>query len=469
MSEIRIGVIGMAVMGRSLALNMADHGFKVAIYNRSKEPLELAVKEDQTGNLIPAENMQAFVESLAKPRNILLMVKSGAPVDGMIDQLLPYLEEGDLIIDGGNSYFKDTIRRANELEAKGLHFFGMGVSGGEEGARRGPAMMPGGDKLAYERVKDILESISAKAKNGEACCKYTSTDGAGHYVKMVHNGIEYADMQIIAEGYAIMKDVLSLDNDEMSAIFDQFNHGRLNSYLIEITRYILAEKDDLAEGYLIDKIVDGAEQKGTGKWTNLEGVDLGVDTSILLAGLNSRIISSLREERKYASSKLQYFATLPVIDKKAILKDLEDALLACKIMAYAQGFYLYKVAAKAYGWEFDYQKIASIFRAGCIIRSSLLYDIMDEFGKDNDLVNLMVSESFSKILNEVTPGLRRIVKLAVDAGIGIPAMMAALSYFDSYRREFSTANMIQAQRDYFGAHTYERIDREGYFHHQWVK
>lgn len=469
MSEIRIGVIGMAVMGRSLALNMADHGFKVAVYNRSKEPLELAVKEDKTGNLVPAESMEAFVASLAKPRNILLMVKSGAPVDGMIEQLLPYLEEGDLIIDGGNSYFKDTIRRANDLEAKGLHFFGMGVSGGEEGARRGPAIMPGGDKQAYERVKDILESISAKAKNGEACCKYTSTDGAGHYVKMVHNGIEYADMQIIAEGYALMKDVLGLGNEEMSTIFDKFNHGRLNSYLIEITRDILAEKDDLAEGYLIDKIVDGAEQKGTGKWTNLEGVDHGVDTSILLAGLNSRIISSLREERKYASTKLQYPVQLASLDKEEVLKDLEDALLACKIMAYAQGFYLYKVAAKAYGWEFDYQEIASIFRAGCIIRSSLLYDIMDEFGKDNDLINLMVSESFSKILNEVTPGLRRMVKLAVDAGIGIPAMMASMAYFDSYRREFSTANMIQAQRDYFGAHTYERTDREGYFHHQWVK
>lgn len=467
MNNSKIGVIGMAVMGRSLALNMADHGFKVAVYNRSKGLTDEAISEDVTGNLQATYTLEEFIDNLEKPRNILLMIKSGDPVDKVIDQLLPLLDKGDLIIDGGNSYFKDTIRRAKELEKKEIHFFGMGVSGGEEGARRGPAIMPGGDRVAYERVKEILEAISAKASDGEPCCKYTSRDGAGHYVKMVHNGIEYADMQIISEGYSIMKNVLKMSNDEMADAFEKYNEGPLDSYLIEITRDVLREKDDMGEGYLVDKILDTAQQKGTGKWTNLEAVDLGVNTSILLAGLNSRIISSQKAERKVASNILTYEPSNIKYNKEEVLKDIEDALLASKIMAYAQGFTLLKEAAKVYNWDFDYKEIASIFRAGCIIRSQLLYAIMDEFEKDNDLNNLMISENFSKILNERTPGLRRVVKIAVDEGIAVPALMESIGYFDGYRTEMSAANLVQGQRDYFGAHTYERIDREGVFHHKW--
>lgn len=468
MKKSRIGVVGMAVMGRSLALNIADHGFQVSVYNRSEGKTKEAVAEDKTGRVVPAYTLEQFVESLEKPRNILLLVKSGKPVDDMIDELLPLLSEGDLIIDGGNSYFKDTIRRAKDLEEKGYNFFGMGVSGGEEGARKGPALMPGGDQDAYLRVQDILEAISAKAKDGEPCCKYTSKDGAGHYVKMVHNGIEYADMQIIAEGYNIMKNVLGMDNEEMSKQFWSWNDGELESFLIEITADLLDEKDDMADGYLIDVILDTSEQKGTGKWTNLEGVDLGVNTSILLAGLNARVNSSLKQERVAASEILKYDAPKLDVDKAAMLKDLEQALLAAKIMSYAQGFVLYRAAAAEYGWTFDYREIASIFRAGCIIRSRLLYDIMDEFGKDNDLVNLMVSPSFAERLIQTTPGLRNIVEMATRQGIAVPAMSAAISYYDQYRTARSEANVIQAQRDYFGAHTFERTDREGYFHHQWI-
>jgi 6-phosphogluconate dehydrogenase len=467
MTKSKIGVLGMAVMGRSIALNMADHGYQVSVYNITRNRIDEAISQDVTGNLKASYSLEAFVNSLEKPRNILLMIKSGDPVDQTIEMLIPYLDKEDLIIDGGNSYFKDTIRRARYLEKKGLHFFGMGVSGGEEGARCGPAIMPGGNKKAYERVKDILEAIAAKAKDGEPCCKYTSTDGAGHYVKMVHNGIEYADMEIIAEGYSIMKNVLKMSNEEMANTFEKYNKGPLDSYLIEITRDVLLEKDDMGEGYLVDKILDAANQKGTGKWTNLEAVDLGVNTSILLAGLNSRITSSLLNERKKAAAIFSYEGCNKEYNKEELLKALEDALLSSKIMAYAQGFTLLRKASKVYNWSFDYKEIASIFRAGCIIRSQLLYAIMDEFEKDNNLVNLVFGKDFSKVLNKTTPGLRKVIKVAVDNGIAVPALMESLAYFDSYRTEKSSANLIQGQRDYFGAHTYERIDCEGIFHHQW--
>jgi 6-phosphogluconate dehydrogenase len=467
MTKSKIGVLGMAVMGKSIALNMADHGYQVSVYNVTRKRIDEAILQDTTGNLKAVYSLEEFVNSLKKPRNILLMIKSGDPVDQIIEMLIPYLDREDLIIDGGNSYFKDTIRRARYLDKKGIHFFGMGVSGGEEGARRGPAIMPGGDKNAYERVKDILEAVAAKAKDGEPCCKYTSTDGAGHYVKMVHNGIEYADMQIIAEGYSIMKNVLKMSNEEMAKAFERYNKGPLDSYLIEITRDVLLEKDDMGEGYLVDKILDTAHQKGTGKWTNLEAVDLGVNTSILLAGLNSRIASSMLEERKKAADIFNYEGCHEKYNKEELLKVLEDALLASKIMAYAQGFTLLRKASEIYNWSFDYKEIASIFRAGCIIRSQLLYAIMEEFEKDNNLVNLMFGKEFSKVLNKTTPGLRKIIKVAIDNGIAVPALMESLAYFDSYRTEKSAANLIQGQRDYFGAHTYERIDCEGIFHHQW--
>lgn len=469
MRKTRIGVIGMAVMGRSLALNMADHGFDVSVYNRTDEMTHQALAEDTTGRLVGTFSLEEFVESLEKPRNILLMIKSGDPVDQTIESLIPLLDENDLIIDGGNSYFKDTIRRAKYLDEKKLHFFGMGVSGGEEGARRGPAIMPGGDRKAYERVRDILEAISAKAKDGEPCCKYTSTDGAGHYVKMVHNGIEYADMQIIAEGTAVMKRLLGMSNKEMSEAFWHYNEGELESFLIEITADLLDEPDDMGEGYLVDKILDSAQQKGTGKWTNLEAVDLGVNTSILVAGLNARINSSQKEERVEAAKLFPFEPEKVELDREKTLEDLAQALLAAKIMSYAQGFVLYRRAAAEYGWDFNYREIASIFRAGCIIRSRLLYDIMDEFGKNNDLINLMLSPSFAKRLKDNIGGLRRIVALCTQQGIACQAISAALSYFDAYRNANSEANIIQAQRDYFGAHTYERNDGiEGVFHHQWI-
>jgi 6-phosphogluconate dehydrogenase len=468
MVKSKIGVIGMAVMGRSLALNMADHGYKVSVYNISKVNTEEAISQDITGNLKGTYTLEEFINSLERPRNILLMIKSGQPVDEIIERLLPLLDKDDLIIDGGNSYFKDTIRRAKYLEEKGIHFFGMGVSGGEEGARYGPAIMPGGNKDSYERVRKILEDISAKAKDGEPCCKYTSKDGAGHYVKMVHNGIEYADMQIIAEGYSIMKNVLNMSNEEMADVFEEYNKGTLDSYLIQITRYVLLEKDDMGEGYLVDKILDEAQQKGTGKWTNLEAMDLGVNASILQAGLNGRIISSILDERKKASKILLYNPVNIEFDKEEILKDLENALLASKIMAYVQGFALLKEAAYVYEWEFNYKEIASIFREGCIIRSQLLYKIMDEFEKNNDLNNLMLGEYFAKTLNKTTPCLRKIIKLAIDKGIAVPALMESLAYFDGYPTEKSPANLIQGQRDYFGAHTYKRIDCEGVFHHNWI-
>lgn len=468
MNKSKIGVLGMGVMGRSIALNMADHGYDVSIYNITRDKIDETISEDVTGNIKATYSLEVFVNSLEQPRNILIMIKAGEPVDKIIDMLIPLLDNEDLIIDGGNSYFKDTIRRERYLKEKGILFLGMGISGGKEGARRGPAMMPGGNKIAYERVKDIFEAISAKAKDGDPCCKYTSKDGAGHYVKMVHNGIEYADMQIIAESYSIMKNVLRMTNEEIAATFENYNKGPLSSYLIEITRDVIIEKDDMGDGYLVDKILDVAQQKGTGRWTNLEALDLGVNTSILQAGLNARINSTLLDERKLASKILKYDHEKKKHNKEELVKLLEDALLASKIMAYAQGFTLLKEAAKTYGWSFNYKEIASIFREGCIIRSHLLYAIMDEFEKDNNINNLMIGEYFSKILNETTPSLRKVIKVAVDNGIAIPALMESLVYYDGYRTERTAANLIQAQRDYFGAHTYKRIDCEGVFHHQWL-
>lgn len=467
MNKSKIGVLGMGVMGRSIALNMADHGYDVSIYNTAKAKIDETISQDVTDNIKATYSLEEFVSNLEKPRNILIMIKAGVPVDKTIEKLIPLLDNEDLIIDGGNSYFEDTIRRERYLKEKGILFLGVGISGGEEGARRGPAMMPGGNKIAYERVKDIFEAISAKTKDGDPCCKYTSKDGAGHYVKMVHNGIEYADMQIISESYSIMKNILRMTNEEIAATFENYNKGPLSSYLIEITRAVILEKDDIDDGYLVDKILDVAQQKGTGRWANLEALDLGVNTSILQAGLNARINSTLLDERKAASKILRYDYEKKKYNKEELVRLLEDALLASKIMAYAQGFTLLKEAAKTYGWSFNYKEIASIFREGCIIRSQLLYAIMDEFEKDNDINNLMLGEYFSKILNETTPCLREVISVAVDNGIAIPALMGSLAYFDGYRTERTAANLVQAQRDYFGAHTYKRIDCEGVFHHQW--
>ncbi|MDO5737982.1 MAG: NADP-dependent phosphogluconate dehydrogenase [Eubacteriales bacterium] len=468
MQNLDLGVIGMAVMGRNLALNLAEHGYKCAVFNRSKGPLELAKAEDETGLLQPFEKLEDFVSSLSRPRKIILMIKSGDPVDSLISQLIPLLSAGDIIADCGNSYYKDTERRAQELAALDLNYLGVGVSGGEVGARFGPAIMPGGDLAAYEHFADILKDISAKAA-GEPCSAYIGKGGSGHYVKMVHNGIEYADMQIIAEGYYFLRYGLGLSLEEIHDCFEKYNQGPLDSYLIEITAKILTAKDDLASGFLLDQIVDEARQKGTGRWTNLEAIELAVDCSVLLAGLNGRNISSMSAERQ-AANKLYGGARkleLTPKEKQSLISQVERAILAAKIIAYAQGFALYHRASEVYDWQLNLANIAAIFRNGCIIRAKLLKEIMAAFKQEPHCPNLLLSEEFKETVEENIKGLRKIVKLAAEIGIAMPAAFAALSYFDSYKSVPSAANLIQAQRDYFGAHSFERRDRKGNFHYPW--
>lgn len=464
MGKLSIAVIGMAVMGRNLALNLADHGFTVGVYNRSYAASEAAVTADQTGRLHAFSELSELIAALERPRKILMLIKAGEPVDQMLAHLRPLLDPGDIVADCGNSYFSDSERRAEEMAAADLHFLGIGVSGGEEGARFGPAIMPGGDRLAYEALSPMLEAISAKAE-GDPCCAYTARGGAGHYVKMVHNGIEYADMQIIAEAYALLR-AAGLQPNAMAEIFRQFNEGALNSYLIEITATVLNTRDDLAPGYLIDQIVDRAEQKGTGQWTNLEAVKLELDASVLLAGLNARVISNLKAERETAERLYKDEEVSLDIDE-TLLEDLESALLAAKIIAYAQGFALYRQAAEVYDWNLDYAKIAGIFRNGCIIRAGLLREIMASFRAEPDLRNLLLAPDFVKLMREHMPGLRRIVALAAQSAIAAPALSAALSYFDSYSTAEGSANLIQGLRDHFGAHQYERRDRSGSYHYPW--
>ncbi|WP_071705942.1 NADP-dependent phosphogluconate dehydrogenase [Murdochiella vaginalis] len=468
MRKSRIGIIGLSVMGKGLALNMANNDFLVSVYNRTEKKTRDVIAQDHTGNLHGVFSLKEFLDSLESPKNILIMIKSGSAVDEMLDKLLPLLRENDLIIDGGNSHFKDTIRRSNYLEEKGIFYLGMGVSGGEKGALEGPAIMVGGNFQAYNRIDDVLEAISAKAEDGLPCCKYISDNGSGHFVKMIHNGIEYGDMQIIAEAVSIMKHLLHIDNKEMSEIFRQFNKGHLESYLIEITAQLLKEPDDQGEGFLVDKILDHAEQKGTGKWANLEAIDLGINTSVMMAGLQARMMSSIKVQRRKAAGIYVKRKTPIVPDKESLLKDLESALLAAKVMSYAQGFSLLRKGAQIYHWKFDYKEIASVFRAGCIIRADLLYVLMDEFSKNNELDNILLTESFSKILKNSVSGLRKIVVHCIDGGFACPAMSSAISYFDAFCTENSEANIIQAQRDLFGAHTFQRNDgKEGYFHHNW--
>lgn len=469
MSKLKIAVIGMAVMGRNLALNMTDHGYDVAIYNRSKEPVKRALEEDKLARLHAFDTLEELVAALEKPRRIVLMIKAGEPVDIMIEKLLPLLDENDIIIDAGNSYFKDSRRRGEALKENKINFLGVGVSGGEDGARFGPAIMPGGNREAYEKVREIFENIAAKAEDGSPCCYYVSEDGSGHYVKMVHNGIEYADMQIITEAYTILKHRGGYNNEEIADIFDRYNQGALNSYLIEITSKVLREKDPEKPGYLLDNIKDITLQKGTGLWTNREAVDLGVESSILLAGLNARVISALKDERVKASEI--YGSEEPMQlkddDKDEMIKDLEAAMYAAKLMAYAQGFALMRAAAEEYGWQLDYSQIAAGFRNGCIIRARLLQNIMDAFSADPDAVNLILTDAFSPEIKKAASGLRSTVLRSVKQGLPVPAMSASLAYFDAYRRADSGANLTQALRDYFGAHGIERIEGGESFHHQW--
>ena len=459
-----IAVIGMAVMGSNLALNMADKGFKVAVYNRTAAVTEEVVKKHPHENMTPYYDLKELVASLEKPRKVLMMIKSGKPVDMTIEQLLEVLEPGDIILDAGNSFFGDTRRRFDYVKEKGMNYFGVGVSGGEKGARLGPSIMPGGDKAAYETVQPILEAIAAQVGE-EPCCTYIGTDGAGHYVKMVHNGIEYADMQLIAESYLLLKGVGGLGNKDLAEAFGKWNEGELKSYLIGITADIFGEKDDLGEGELVDKIVDSAGQKGTGRWTSIQSLEQGVNTSMISAACNSRVMSNLLAERKKMASLLPK-PQAPQVGTDFVEK-VRQSLYTAKIIAYAQGFALYRSASAEFGWELDYGKIASIFRAGCIIQAEFLNKITEAYRKNPALENLMLDEFFFAKIQQNLPALREVVSLAIASGIPVPAMANALEYIDAMSTEILGANLIQAQRDYFGAHTYQRIDREGAFHHEW--
>ena len=466
MKKTEIGIIGLAVMGRSLALNMADHGFKVGGYNRSREVTDAVVKEHPHENFVPFYDLESLVASQERPRKFLIMVKAGKPVDMVIEQLVPLLDEGDMILDGGNSFFEDTRRREKSLKEQGIYYFGTGVSGGEHGARFGPSIMPGGDREAYRHIAPVLEAIAARAQ-GEPCCAYMGPDGAGHYVKMVHNGIEYADMQLIAEAYLLLKYAGGYTNRELADVFDEWNEGELKSYLIEITAKIFREADDFEEGELLDHILDSAGQKGTGRWTSLESLKQGVNVSMITAACNARIMSNRVAEREKAKPLFKEREKTDTPDKKAFAQMVREGLYTAKIVAYAQGFDLLKNASSEYGWELDYGRIASIFRAGCIIQAQFLDDITKAFEKDNDLANLMLDSYFLDGVNRGKESLQNILCLGIKNGIPLPAMSQAEAYIDAFRGAPVGANLIQAQRDCFGAHTYERTDREGIFHHDW--
>lgn len=467
MGKNQIGVIGLAVMGKNLALNIESRGFNVSVYNRSREKTDELVAEAAGKNLTGLYSVEDFVNSLESPRKIIIMVKAGKPVDDTIAQLKPYLSQGDIIIDGGNSFFPDTIRRSRELEAQGFRFIGTGISGGEEGALKGPSIMPGGSREAYGMLEPILTAISAKVQ-GDPCCTYIGSDGAGHYVKMVHNGIEYGDMQLICEAYLLLKNILGLTEKELHEVFTQWNKGELDSYLIEITADIFSKYDEETGKPMVDIILDRAGQKGTGKWTSQSALDLGVPVQTITEAVYARCISALKNERVQASTILKGPAAgFKAEDKAAFIESVRKALYASKICSYAQGFALLRAAAAEYGWDLNYGNIAMIFRGGCIIRAQFLNKIKEAYDRKPDIQNLMLDTYFKGILENYQEDWRRVICAAVSNGLPVPAFTSALSYFDSYRSEFLPANLLQAQRDYFGAHTYERVDKEGIFHHKW--
>jgi 6-phosphogluconate dehydrogenase len=468
MSKQSIGVIGMAVMGRNLALNIASRGHAVSIFNRSREKTDQVMAEHPDSTLVPTFTLDAFVASLERPRRILLMVKAGAGTDAVIEELKPLLDSGDILIDGGNTNFKDTIRRHQELARAGLHFIGTGVSGGEEGALHGPSIMPGGPRDAYDLVAPILTQIAARAPDGTPCVAYMGPDGAGHYVKMVHNGIEYGDMQLIAESYALLKQVLGLSNAELADVYSQWNQGELDSYLIEITAKIFRKKDDVTGQDLLDVILDRAAQKGTGKWTSQSALDLGVALPLITEAVFARVLSSLKDERVLASTQLHGPQAKPFKgERKAFIESVRRALYLSKIVSYAQGFAQLRAASEEYQWQLDYATIAHIWRGGCIIRARLLQDITEAYRHDAELANLLLAPAFSAIAQKYQQALREVVATAVQAGVPMPAFSSAIAYYDGYRAERLPANLIQAQRDLFGAHTYERIDQPGSFHADW--
>jgi len=466
MSKADIGLIGLAVMGENLALNMESKGFTVAVFNRTLERVTNFVEGRGKGkNIIGTYSLKELVDSLKKPRKIMLMVKAGKPVDDFIESLIPLLEEGDIIIDGGNSHFPDTIRRTAYVESKGLLYIGTGVSGGEEGALKGPSIMPGGSEEAWPHVKPIFQAIAAKVDDGTPCCDWVGENGAGHFVKMVHNGIEYGDMQLICEAYQLMKELLGMTADEMHEVFAEWNKGELNSYLIEITRDILAFKDEDGSP-LVEKILDTAGQKGTGKWTAIASLDEGIPLTLIGEAVYARCLSAMKEERVEASRVLTGPTPKFEGDKKAFIEDIRKALYASKIVSYAQGYTLMRAAAKTYGWNLNYGGIALMWRGGCIIRSVFLGKIKEAFDKNPSLTNLLLDDFFMEKVVDAQPSWRRVVAAAVTNGIWVPAFTTALNYYDGYRNPRLPANLLQAQRDYFGAHTYERVDRpRGEFHH----
>ena len=469
MSQADIGLIGLAVMGENLVLNMNDHGIIVAVFNRTVSKVDDFMQGPAKGtNVIPTHSIPELISKLKKPRRVMLMVKAGKPVDDFIDLLLPYLEPGDIIIDGGNSLFTDTNRRVKTLKEKGISFIGTGISGGEVGARTGPSIMPGGDPQAWPHVKDIFQSIAAKVNNGEPCCDWVGSDGAGHYVKMVHNGIEYGDMQLICEAYHLMKVVLQLNPQEMHEIFTEWNNEELNSYLIEITAKIFAAEEEDGTP-LLENILDVAGQKGTGKWTVIDALDQGVPLTLISEAVFARCLSAMKEERVEASKLLKGPNTQFEINKSEFISSIMQALYASKIISYAQGFMLMRQASHEYNWNLNYGAVAMMWRGGCIIRSSFLGEIKTAFERDKDLKSLVLDSYFNRELDKAQQGWRKVVATSALMGVPTPCFSTALAFYDGYRSEKLPANLLQALRDFFGAHTYERIDkpRGQFFHTDW--
>ena len=468
MDKPQIGGVGMAVMGKNLALNIESRGNTVAIFNRTGSKTKAVVEEHPDKKLVPSYKIEDFVASLEKPRRIIMMVKAGAGTDAVIKELLPLLDKGDVLIDGGNTFFEDTMRRSAELDKSGINFIGMGVSGGELGALHGPSLMPGGQKEAYDLVAPILEAISAKAEDGAPCVTYIGPNGAGHYVKMVHNGIEYGDMELIAESYNLMRNLLGLDVKEMADIFSEWNKGELDSYLIDITADILTRKDDLgSDKPIVDMILDRAGNKGTGKWSSQSALELGVPQSVITESVYARYISAMKQERVEASKVLPKPVANVSVDKKEAIEMIRKALYFSKLMSYAQGFEQLRFASEKYDWKLQYGDLAKIWRAGCIIRARFLQNITDAYNKKLDLQNLLLDDYFLNIAKNYQESVRDLVGVAVKAGVPVPGFSAAISYYDSYRSAVLPANLTQAQRDYFGAHTYERTDRNGIYHYSW--
>ncbi|MBE5785635.1 MAG: decarboxylating NADP(+)-dependent phosphogluconate dehydrogenase [Clostridiales bacterium] len=470
MKKADIGLVGLAVMGENLVMNMESKGFTVAVYNRTTEKVKNFTEGRAAGkNIIGTYSLEELVASLEKPRKIMMMVKAGAAVDALIDQLLPLLEEGDILIDGGNSHFPDTIRRTAYVEEKGILYVGSGVSGGEEGALNGPSLMPGGSPAAWQHVKPIFQAICAKVEDGSPCCDWVGENGAGHFVKMVHNGIEYGDMQLICEAYQLMRDGLDMSAEEMHEVFAAWNETELESYLIEITRDILGYRDESGE-ITLDHILDTAGQKGTGKWTAVSSLDEGVPLTLISEAVFSRCLSAIKEERVKASAVFPRSIPALIGDKKEFIECIRKALYASKIISYAQGYALMRAAAKTYSWNLNYGGIALMWRGGCIIRSVFLGKIKEAYDKDAALENLLLDSYFAETIKALVPAWREVVAYAVKVGIPMPAFASALSYFDGYTSANLPANLLQAQRDYFGAHTYERTDapRGKFFHTNWT-